>query len=408
MDKITRKLIIRLGKTPDQVQWCELSTVFDASSREMHQGRLADIDAKDAEVWVLLPSEDVVLTEVEVPKANRSRLRQAIPFLLEDKLVDDVDELHFAYPEGTALQPLPVAVFTNEKLDRWQSWFKNTGITPTWWAPESLILPIADKTWNIVIHHQTAWLQTGRYHAITLDPDNVVLGLQLAWSERDEELRPNKLHLFLDRPLSAETHAAIEAIIRGTDVSLETSVSKHWLCDLTEITPPAIDLLQGSGAKLSRSKALGPWRLASYMLLIVLVWQGISRCGEYIYWTVQDIDMQQQIASVYRQIFPDAETITNPQAMVEREWEKVSQAAGQSGFIHIMSVVGQILQQSDGVDIRSASYRTDQLTLLVHASSFAVLEQLTTGLRDVGLVVTQDSATTREEGVDGRLLIKQG
>ena len=45
---------------------------------------------------VIVPSEDVLVTTVTLPKMNRSRLLQAIPYALEEQVIEDVDTMHFA------------------------------------------------------------------------------------------------------------------------------------------------------------------------------------------------------------------------------------------------------------------------------------------------------------------------
>ena len=63
-----------------------------------HVGDLASLTSAvvDKEVIVVVPARDVLLISAQLPKMNRSRLLQALPFALEEQLIDDVEDLHFA------------------------------------------------------------------------------------------------------------------------------------------------------------------------------------------------------------------------------------------------------------------------------------------------------------------------
>ena len=49
-----------------------------------------DKNSQDAETIAIVPAQDVLLTTAELPKLSRQRLMLALPFALEEQLIDDV------------------------------------------------------------------------------------------------------------------------------------------------------------------------------------------------------------------------------------------------------------------------------------------------------------------------------
>ena len=65
-----------------------------------------------AEIVVLVPGEDVLLTEARLSARNRAQLLQALPYAVEEQLLDPVEDLHFAATAGG--DPLGVAVVARD------------------------------------------------------------------------------------------------------------------------------------------------------------------------------------------------------------------------------------------------------------------------------------------------------
>ena len=77
-----------------------LSWVYEDSNNELKlaQGLLKDaaVAASNHYITTVIPGEDVLFLTAEVPGKNQQRIRQAVPYVLEDSVIDDVDELHFS------------------------------------------------------------------------------------------------------------------------------------------------------------------------------------------------------------------------------------------------------------------------------------------------------------------------
>jgi general secretion pathway protein L len=109
--------------------------VFDATGRlasPIGRGAL-----ENATEWlggrrsaVLVPPSDVITTESALPTSSQARLRQIVPFSLEESLADDVEELTFAIGVRRASGATPVAVVARTRMEEWLAQLHAAGNVP--------------------------------------------------------------------------------------------------------------------------------------------------------------------------------------------------------------------------------------------------------------------------------------
>lgn len=143
-------LTIRLSSRADQpVQWLVWSPQqkeviasgqLDAISQ---LGDIADY-ANQRTVYVLVPAVDVLMTEVTIPAGSSRQLSAVLPFLLEEELAQDVDNLHvhLLQKSGDMAQ---VAVVEHQKVALWLAALDDAGIEAKALIPDCLCLPLFDN-----------------------------------------------------------------------------------------------------------------------------------------------------------------------------------------------------------------------------------------------------------------------
>ena len=94
---------------------------------------------------------DVVAAEAALPAASQARLRQIVPFSLEESLADDVEHMVFAIgarlPSGTT----QVAAVAKERMDSWLGRLRAAGIVPHVLCSEADGVPDIPATLVLVI-----------------------------------------------------------------------------------------------------------------------------------------------------------------------------------------------------------------------------------------------------------------
>ena len=123
-------LVIRIPPEPDaSFSWI---VVTDDGTRlsSVSTGPLVQAVAMAAErkVIALAPGTEVLLTQVNLPVRSPSKLRQAIPYALEEQLADDVEGLHFAAGKRTADGITPIAATARSNVESWMDTLGQAGL----------------------------------------------------------------------------------------------------------------------------------------------------------------------------------------------------------------------------------------------------------------------------------------
>ncbi|MGC9401091.1 type II secretion system protein GspL [Vibrio genomosp. F10 str. 9ZC157] len=139
-------LTVRLSSDKNaQIQWLVWSTTQSeiiASGELNGWEELGELSgyAEQRQGIVLLSSDDIVLAEVDTPAGSSRQLESMLPYLLEDEIAQDVDELHFTVLSKQAKKACIAAVdkrWLKACLDELQ----DAGINISKVLPDVLALP---------------------------------------------------------------------------------------------------------------------------------------------------------------------------------------------------------------------------------------------------------------------------
>src|SRR5687768_14963271 len=115
---MSESLIIRMreGFAP---QWMVCNddghVLVNAVSGELAQAVPLSVGRR---VAVIVPATAVLVTESDAPARSAAKLAQVIPFALEERVADEIENLHFAIGERAAdTGRVPVAVVTRARID---------------------------------------------------------------------------------------------------------------------------------------------------------------------------------------------------------------------------------------------------------------------------------------------------
>ncbi|WP_417762328.1 type II secretion system protein GspL [Shewanella sp.] len=163
---MSERLFIRLGVTDSEpcswLVWSEQEQEIIASGELADASALQTLSerAGNRPVDVLVPSDVVRLMQVDLPEKGQRQALKALPFLLEESLAQNVDELHFV-PGAREGDTLHVAVVAHEQMQQWQCWLDDAGLKARKLVPDCLALPLADCQWALVQVGEQYLLRTG-------------------------------------------------------------------------------------------------------------------------------------------------------------------------------------------------------------------------------------------------------
>ncbi|MEX0899965.1 MAG: type II secretion system protein GspL [Gammaproteobacteria bacterium] len=388
-------LIIRLGHDAvAEASWAPADAVGRLLGTTQHGTLSAAAGmARDRRVVALVPAEQLMLTEVSVPGLRGPRLRQAIPFALEDRLATDVDEIHCAIGAMTGDGLHQVAVVEHRVMQAWLDAFREAGLSVAAIVPDCLALP---------------WGGDGEV-TVAITPDRVLV--------RDGEARGFACERALLEPMLAGRANGMPAtrvgivdttpvpsVLAGTPVTTLHDGLLAWLAPQA-IAPP-LDLLQGRYApRQRRAAALGRWRLpaalaAVWVVLVVGTW-----LLEYRAVAAEHARLQAEIGEIFSSVIAD-EPMVDPRLQIER---RLGGGVADAELLRLLATVADGAAQVDGIEITGLTYRPGQLDVAVAARTVGGLDQLRDRVLAAGRVdAVIDSASSQGDEVEGRLQVRGG
>jgi general secretion pathway protein L len=404
-------LLIRLAtetavQQVPSIEW----QLLDSNLIPMGQGDRGPIEeaaglASRRRVVVLAPSEDVLLSSIELQARNRQQLLKAVPYALEEELAEDVDALHFALGTRQPDQNYPVAVVSRACMDGWLNVLKVANITPHAIYPESLSLALADSSWSILIENERALIRSGAFRGFCAETGNLQPLLQLAIEESGADA-PELIHIY-----HRHKHT-------GKPLSLDLSVPiiEHFDCpaDLMTMGLDAkhnINLLQGGYEdKTGTGRLLRPWRIAAILLGVWLTLQATSVFLDYWRLDSESDLLKNSIETVFKETFPKVSRIVNPRVQMEQKLKALlaEQQSGQGDdFMDLLYAASRAINASPGVEIDTLNFLQGRLELALKAVELRSLEKIKQLLDKDGLNAKIESAETVGERVEARFRIER-
>ncbi len=349
-------------------------------------------------VVVLVPGSEVLLLEVQVPGRNRQRVLRAAPYVLEEQLAEDVEQLHFALGAAGGDSRYPVAVVERKRMDDWQALLQEQGISATQLVPETLAVP-TDGGWSLLVDGSTVLVRSGEYSGFAADGENLAELFAL-------------LRVKEQAPESARVYGSLVLDLEGVDLDLvEDPAQPLELLARGYVQGPVIDLLQGAYSRREEwGRLLRPWKASAALLLAGLILAGVSTGVNYQRLTGQKEQLTADIKALYRQTFPNARRIVNPRAQMEQQLKKLQRKSGvgSTDFLAMLAETANVIRASKGITVRGASYRDGRLDLDLLADNLQVLDKLKQDLISGGQLNAeiQSAATEKNQKVKSRMRVQ--
>lgn len=403
------KLIIRAIPQSDSFEWAALSEGDSGAHSESMRGTLSQLAAAVREFTThvqlvfLVPAVDALVRVFDFTEKERKHVMQTIPYMLEEDLLGEADDLHFVHGKARQNQ-ITVAAIDENCLQRWLAQFEAAGLKLDLVVPEQFFLPPGGHEW--VFHYSD-----GRFMArfsererFAFDADAIELALQIAtngWTE---------LPSAIDLRISAEDdrHDAVQLLPSPLHHLVTVSV-QNWpeLYAQYESQAGAWNFLQGRFAHIQQwNKYWNAWKTPVLVLVIAYFVQLAIAGGEYLSLNKQNLAVRQQLDATFREIFPRGQ-IVDHRRQVENELKRLKGGAGSGGFVGLLQQVGGILVGARGLQIQSLTYdaKNAELRLDVVVKDSPQVDAIIKGVQRAGLNAELQSSNAQGQDVRARLSI---
>ena len=364
--------------------------------------RLVDECGSDS-MLLIAPAEKVSFLDVAFEPSEKKLLRQTVPYTLEEELVDDVDELHFALGD-IADNAVDVAVVRRDALEQWQQSLAEQQLDVQGIVPELMLLPLPDKCWTLLINDEQWLVRYGVSAGFAMEPDNASLALQLLLDEVGG--LPSRLLVFAGAGDRVSILNQLPELLRGV---VDWQEGDYWAIvsrGFQQSSRP-INLLQGEYAQgLPWKKWWKQWKLGLIFLLAAIVLNILMTAMRIQVLEGRNLELRTETEKIYRSVVPRG-AVMDPARQLRRKVESM-QGSGGEGFVSLLAKVAKVLAAVDGLQVQSINYdeKQSELRLTILANGFNDVETARANLEKAGLTAELTGSNAEGDKNRARLRIR--
>lgn len=209
-------------------------------------------------LWV--PSERVTVHRIDAPTAPQRKWSELIPWILEDRLLQPVEDMHFVIGAVVVTEDksqVDVSVVSKQDMHEWMRIAENASVTPSALVPDYLALPSEEGRISMV------WRE-GYFLVRGADGSGFAAAPSLAWSLVRRLIEAADIAPRLSVSVPDETLIP-EDLIEDADIN---SADIDW--QLSEL-PLLTNLLSGEFSVSSTSGRSGSWLPTAALVVLTMV-----------------------------------------------------------------------------------------------------------------------------------------
>lgn len=379
-------ILVKLGAGALQQAPATLVVSWQTADGALGEGTLSQLLLARGRqsLGIILSSADVQLTSVSLSRRQARHLQKVLPYLLEEQVLGDPEELWFA-PGAAAEGRYSVVICDRASLERLKTWLEEQGA----------VLQGAAVDGQMLATDQAPLLVEDRENTLVIASEGSVLALP-----------PDQVEATC-AALALEIHDWPR--LRGPE-QIFAALRTHWR--------ERVELLQGALRPQQQERGglrLLPvaWRpLAGFAAAVLalawlLVWAQAWRYHQLAE------SQRRQAAVLYEELFPGDRATSKLFAQFRSRMAQLGGASGgDSGFFRLMAPVGSSLASAreQGVKPRRISFddREGALLLDLEARNYEGLEAVREKVRAAGLEAEIANFRDQGETVAARMKVGAG
>ncbi len=417
-------LYIRLGsRVQDEISWLVFNSIEQeiiasgilASAEQLH-----DLTAKAEQrlVNVFVPGSDVLLKRVSMPTKSQRSMRAAVPYMLEDELAQDVDDLFFSYADMASDDDENncfVAIVERVQMQMWLTWLANAKIKVKTLQSEVLAMPYKEGQWSAIALHSSSHagnqivVRQGEWQGCTLDSE--------AWKFALEHIFLNQVHSNEQQENNAVTLNAYSEL-----PNLQSCSSNITVINSEEELPLALfakhcqrrpfNLLQGEfNVKEQRSIGATKWLWAASFAMCALLLNVGYKSAQLWQLSAQQTQVEERIITRYKKAFPATKRVRISTIKSQLN-KKIAQLGGTSdsrGFLAMLSKVQPAFAKVPALKPESLKFdgKRQELRLQAIANDYQHFELFKAALTRANLTVKQGAQKNQGKQVSGSFSISR-
>jgi len=397
-------LYIRLGSQAcDEIHWL----VWSAAEQEIiASGELSDANqltqltekSLRREVVTFVPCSDVALKSLNVPAKSQRAIRLAVPYMLEDELAQDVEQLFFAYADiktANSEENCFVGVIEHEQMQQWITWLANAEIDCKKMLPDALSMPKHDDAWTAVQLGEQVLLSQGSWQAMTLD-SNVWCLLAKSWQQQET---PPTIYSYSELPI-IEPELAFEQQAEELPLALLAQNAEKQ----------KFNLLQGEyQVKKQGSPIVKTWAWAAGIAVFALFMNLFVKSVTLFQINDQQAQIEQEIIQVYKKAFPKTKRVrvATIRSQLKSKLKDIGSSNSEERFLSMLDKLVPAFSQVPQLKPDSIKFdgKRNELRMQATANDYQHFEKFKTLLEANQLSVSQGAQNNQGDVISGSFSI---
>ena len=408
---MSEHLFIRMSDRSDQATIVALNddghlirgpeTIFLSAVAERSEGM---------QVTVLLPARDLVSCVAKIPASSPARLRQMLPFSLEDEFAGDVEELHFAAGARNESDELAVSVIARERFEFWLDALKAAGVPMRRICSEADAVPDTLGVVTLFLEGRKILGRRAGGAPFFFEELNLSELWRLLAAEREDADDLENVVLFVDRDTRSERSSEIDAWQAAVGNLNVKELADGCLPKLAAglVFQSGTNLLQGDYAPRSNFRALAqPWRAAAAFALVFLAFSVLGKGAEFFKLSRDNDLLIAETDAICAESYSSAQESRCLIEMGRRLADSGQTALGSGdGFLSTLTAVAELLD--DAMSIDAISYRDQVMVLDLITPDVSYLEAFDQRLTqdDQFALDIQNTSPERDGSVSSRIRIQ--
>ncbi len=417
-------LFIRLGsQAENRVHWLiktDGQEEIIASGELPNAGELTQLTEKSSarNVIAFVPASDIAIKRLKVPGSSQRAIRLAAPYMLEEELAQDVEQLFFAFSDiknDEQGHNCFLAALERKQLTLWQQWLTDAGIFCKVIIPDALALPTVPNSstavmlgeqvlirldeWQVMAFEANAWPIVAPHFTVprVLSEGEKVVVSSAESNNNDTEQKSAIL-----------AYSALSEI--PEEITVEYLPQELPLAILANNHSMKFNLLQGEfQVKEKRSAASKNWLWVAGIACLALVLNFTLKGVELYQLSEQQSAIENDIISQYKAAFPNTKRvrIATVKSQLRQKLAEVGNSGEVAGFLPLLIKLEPALASVPEIKPQTLKFdgKRQEVRMQTIAKDYQYFEKLKVALEKAGLTVNLGAQNNQGDQISGSFSI---
>lgn len=394
--KMNDQLFIRISSDERALQWGVLSSAETSEGTNDFVKRgdllLEDVETLaevigEQKIVLMLPAHRVKCFNINAPTKNRKHLEKAVPFQLEDQVLDSVDNQHFALGDFDSQDRLAVNVIDKVYFRELLELFKDVGIEPDFVVSEAACVPHFKDAWSAVIDEQVLVRQ---------EENNFWSAEQFLVKELLQlEMQTDELSITQAIRVYSETENTFE-LESVAGLATQKELVNDVFCFLTQnYDATVVNLLQQEFSSQKKTQRnYGVWKLPTIAASILAGLGLIYLVSHIVHMNKKLSNLEEQTLAQTKVLYPSL-PLSTAMAQINNSYRNIGGDEGSSASLIMLMDKSVNAMSTKSINFSQLEYIASrgQLSMDVSADSYETLTQSQRNLEGSGLDVDMRNAS---------------